>query len=121
MCLGLLVSALVSTSEKAMPFLVLLTMIQVILSGGVISLAGKAGLSQLAWISPSRWGYGALAATANLDGITPNISGNITDPLWTHSAATWLQDMGAQAALALIFVLLAWARLRRLGPRRRRS
>ena len=35
MCLGLLVSALVSTSEKAMPFLVLLTMIQVILSGGV--------------------------------------------------------------------------------------
>jgi ABC transport system ATP-binding/permease protein len=121
MCLGLLVSALVSTSEKAMPFLVLLTMIQVILSGGVISLAGKAGLSQLAWISPSRWGYGALAATANLDGITPSIAGNFTDPLWTHSAATWLQDMGAQAALGLIFVLLAWARLRRLGPRHRRG
>jgi ABC-type multidrug transport system permease subunit len=35
MCLGLLVSALVSTSEKAMPLLVLLTMVQVILSGGV--------------------------------------------------------------------------------------
>ena len=39
MCLGLLVSALVSTSEKAMPFLVLLTMAQVILSGGVLLLA----------------------------------------------------------------------------------
>ena len=51
MCLGLLVSALVSTSEKAMPFLVLLTMAQVILSGGVVSLVGKPGLQQLA-ISP---------------------------------------------------------------------
>ena len=43
MCLGLLVSALVSTSEKAMPFLVLLTMAQVILSGGVLSLSARPG------------------------------------------------------------------------------
>ncbi|HWM96110.1 MAG TPA: FHA domain-containing protein, partial [Streptosporangiaceae bacterium] len=35
MCLGLLVSAMVSTSEKAMPFLVLFTMVQVVLSGYV--------------------------------------------------------------------------------------
>jgi hypothetical protein len=28
--------------------------------------------------------------------------------------------MGAQAGLALVFALLAWFRLRRLGPRRRR-
>jgi ABC transport system ATP-binding/permease protein len=121
MCLGLLVSALVSTSEKAMPFLVLLTMVQVILSGGVISLAHKAGLSQLAWISPSRWGYGAVASTANLNVITPSAGGNFTDPLWTHSAANWLRDMGILAGLGIIFALLAWFRLRRLGPRRRRG
>ena len=48
MCLGLFVSAMVSTSEKAMPFLVLFTMVQVILSGGVVPLVGKPGLSQLA-------------------------------------------------------------------------
>jgi hypothetical protein len=29
--------------------------------------------------------------------------------------------MGAQAALAVIFAVLAWVRLRRLGPRRRRG
>ena len=46
----------------------------------------------------------------NLNGITPSIAGNFTDPLWTHSAATWLQDMGAQAGLGLIFVAA------RLGP-----
>ena len=121
MCLGLLVSALVSTSEKAMPFLVLLTMIQVILSGGVVALAGKTGLNQLSWISPSRWGFGAVASTANLNVISPTAGGNFTDPMWAHTAGTWLRDMGAQAGLAIIFALLAWFRLRRLGPRRRRG
>jgi ABC transport system ATP-binding/permease protein len=121
MCLGLLVSALVSTSEKAMPFLVLLTMVQVILSGGVISLVNKAGLSQLALIAPSRWGFGAVASTANLNVITPRAPGNLTDPLWDHTAGTWLKDMGGQIVLAIIFTLLAWIWLRRLGPRRRKG
>jgi hypothetical protein len=53
MCLGLLVSAFVTTSEKAMPFLVMLTMIQIVLSGGVLSLAGMNGLAQLSWIAPA--------------------------------------------------------------------
>jgi len=120
MCLGLFVSALVSTSEKAMPFLVLLTMIQVILSGGVVALAGKMGLSQLAWIAPSRWGYGAVASTANLNVLTPTAPGNITDPLWRHTSSNWLRDMGIQLGLAILFALLAYLRLRRLSPGRRR-
>jgi ABC transport system ATP-binding/permease protein len=120
MCLGLLVSAVVSTSEKAMPFLVLLTMIQVILSGGVISLAGKPGLSELAWISPSRWGFGATASTVNLNVITPQVPGNFTDPLWRHSSETWLRDMGILVGLAVVFGLIAWLRMRRLSPGRRR-
>ena len=44
MCLGLFVSAMVSTSEKAMPFLVLFTMVQVVLSGYVVPLAHNPGL-----------------------------------------------------------------------------
>ncbi len=120
MCLGLLVSAVVSTSEKAMPFLVLLTMIQVILSGGVVSLANKAGLSELAWLSPSRWGFGAAAATTNLNIINPTAPGS-TDPLWTHSSGNWLRDMGVMILLAVIFTLFTWMRLRRLGPRRRKA
>ena len=55
MCLGLFVSAMVSTSEKAMPFLVLFTMVQVVLSGYVVPLADNVGLKQLSVISPSRW------------------------------------------------------------------
>ena len=85
MCLGLLVSALVSTSEKAMPFLVLLTMAQVILSGGVLLLTSP--LTYLAAISavprPRRE-----ATTVNYDTISPPARfGAIIDPLWKQSSA----------------------------------
>jgi ABC-type multidrug transport system ATPase subunit/ABC-type transport system involved in multi-copper enzyme maturation permease subunit len=118
MCLGLLVSALVSTSEKAMPFLVLLTMIQVILSGGVLSLSGKAGLKQLAVLAPAHWGFGALASTGNLNVISPPMA-NFTHPLWNHTGSTWLRDMSLTIALAVICTLLTWIRLRGTGPRTR--
>src|SRR5690348_717374 len=119
MCLGLLVSAMVSTSEKAMPFLVLFTMVQVVLSGFVVPLAHNPGLSQLAMIAPSRWGLAAVASTVDLNQISPpHIS--ITDPLWNPTPAHWLRDMGVMAGLALIFTLLAYLKLRTLGPRRRK-
>jgi ABC-type multidrug transport system ATPase subunit len=117
MCLGLLVSALVSTSEKAMPFLVLFTMVQVVLSGYVVPLAHNVGLKQLSVIAPSRWGLAAAASTVDLNTIsqTPPI-----DPLWTQTSANWLRDMGIMAGLGVIFALLAYLRLRSLGPRRRK-
>ena len=120
MCLGLLVSALVSTSEKAMPFLVLLTMVQVILSGGVVSLVGKPGLQQLAYIAPSRWGFGAVASTVNLNLIGVSAPGS-TDPLWAPTAGNWLRDMGMLIGLAVIFTLFTWLFMRRLAPRRRKG
>ncbi len=120
MCLGLLISALVSTSEKAMPFLVLATMAQVILSGGVVPLVGKTGLEQLALIAPSRWGFGAMASTVNLNVIGVSAPGSF-DPLWAQSSSNWLKDMGILVGLAVVFTLIAWIRLLRLGPRRRKS
>jgi ABC transport system ATP-binding/permease protein len=116
MCLGLLVSALVSTSEKAMPFLVLLTMVQVILSGGVpVSL--PFGLTAIA---PARWGFGAVASTADLNNTSP-IPGNSPDALWAHTSSQWLTDMAVTIGLGLLFVLLTYISLRRVGPRRRKG
>jgi ABC transport system ATP-binding/permease protein len=118
MCLGLLVSAFVSTSEKAMPFLVMLTMFQVILSGGVLPFNGMAGLSQLSWIAPARWGFAGAASTVNLNAIGL-LPGTDADPLWTTSSANWLRDIGVTAGLGLLYLLITWIQLRRLGPRRR--
>jgi ABC transport system ATP-binding/permease protein len=117
MCLGLFVSAMVSTSEKAMPFLVLFTMVQVVLSGYVVPLANNVGLKQLAVISPSRWGLAATASTVNLNEISlaPPF-----DPLWKQTSANWLRDMGIMVLLAVVFALLAYLKLRTLGPRRRK-
>jgi ABC transport system ATP-binding/permease protein len=119
MCLGLMVSALVSTTERAMPFLVLITMVQVVLSGGVVSIAGKMGLQQFAYVVPGRWGFAAVASTSDLNHLVPRGSVPI-DPLWQHQASTWLTDMGAMIALSIVFVLIAWWRLNRLSPGRRK-
>ena len=119
MCLGLMVSALVSTTERAMPFLVLITMVQVVLSGGVVSIAGKMGLQQFAYVVPGRWGFAAVASTSDLNHLVPR--GSVPfDPLWQHQASTWLTDMGAMIALSIVFVLIAWWRLNRLSPGRRK-
>jgi ABC-type multidrug transport system ATPase subunit/ABC-type multidrug transport system permease subunit len=119
MCLGLFVSAIVSTSEKAMPFLVLFTMVQVVLSGYVVPLATNPGLKQFSMISPSRWGFAAAASTVNLNQLTPPGQG-VVDPLWIQTSSHWLRDMGVMLGLAVIFSLLAYIKLRTLGPRRRK-
>jgi ABC transport system ATP-binding/permease protein len=118
MCLGLLISAVVSTSEKAILFLVLLTITQLIFSGGVISLVGKAGLQQLAYIVPSRWGFSAVASTVNLN-ITGVAAPASADPLWAQSAGTWLFDISMLVGLGVLFTLLTWLSMSRLGPPRR--
>ena len=119
MALGLLISSIVSTSEKAMPMLVLLAIAQVILSGGVLPLNGKVGLDQLSWLTPARWGYGAAASTTNLSVISPASNGP-ADPLWQHKPSIWFLDMGLQVVLGVVFILVAWRRLVGLSPGRKR-
>jgi ABC transport system ATP-binding/permease protein len=204
MTLGLLISASVDTSEKTMPLLIVAVIFQVVMTGGVFELHGKAGLEQLAWVSPSRWGFAATASTSNLNVIslpavphappahappakvekhhagkhhagkaaatpaatatasaagaqgntaTPGAAATggtaqphgtarprgaaktpattvpapasgptalLSDPLWKHNSTTWLKDMAAMALLGLAFTLIAWWRLVRLSPGRRR-
>ncbi|MGO9080252.1 MAG: FHA domain-containing protein [Streptosporangiaceae bacterium] len=119
MTIGLGISALVNSSDKTMPLLVVAVMLQVVLSGGVFPLNGKTGLQQLAWLSPSRWGFGAAASTVNLNVVGPPNPAVAPDPLWRHTAHTWLLDMGMQILLGVIVAALTWWRLNRLRPGRR--
>ncbi|WP_062989683.1 FHA domain-containing protein [Nocardia anaemiae] len=117
LALGLLVSVSVNTSEKTLPLLIVLSMAQLVLTGGLVRLPGTLGLEQLAYISPSRWGFGAGAATLDLDTLSPHTGA--ADPLWKHTIGTWLLDMGFVAGLGAVFLALAWYRLYQLRPRRR--
>jgi ABC transport system ATP-binding/permease protein len=123
MALGLLVSALVNSSDKTMPLLVVSVMFQLILSGGIFALNGKVGLDELSWLSPSRWAFAATAATTNLNkimGAAPAFGTMSADPLWAHNAHTWLLDMAILLVLGLVFALLTFGRLVSTGPARRR-
>jgi ABC-type transport system involved in multi-copper enzyme maturation permease subunit len=117
MALGLFISASVNTSEKTMPILMVVVVVEVILTGGVFAIAGQAGLEQVAWLSPSRWGYALTASTSNLNKIFPQAPP--IDHLWDHTPRQWLTNMIALALLGLVFAALAWWRLVRQGPARR--
>jgi ABC-type multidrug transport system ATPase subunit len=168
MTLGLLISAMVNSSDKTMPLLVVGVMFQVILTGGIFPVAGKVGLEQISWVAPSRWGFAAVASTVKLNvieqlpralsgaapaggsSVTPTAgpsgatapaatattpaaaaadssaagaaseASEPTDPLWNHNPSTWLTDMGLLIALGLVFTGLAWWRLLKIKPGRRR-
>ena len=47
-------------------------------------------------------------------------SKSTADPLWKHNARTWLTDMAAMLVLGLAFTLIAWWRLVKLSPGRRK-
>jgi ABC-type multidrug transport system ATPase subunit/uncharacterized membrane protein YuzA (DUF378 family) len=117
MCVGLVVSAMVSTSEKAVPFLVMITLVQVVLCGGLVKL--QTGLAQVAWIAPSRWGFAATASTVDFNTIIPR--NPLADNLYSPTATAWLRDVGVLVGLAALYSIITWMRLRRLGPRRRKS
>jgi hypothetical protein len=85
----------------------------------VFAIAGKAGLEQVSWLSPSRWGFAAAASTSVFNQIIALTPGSKADPLWQHTAHAWLLDISVLAALGAAFALLAWWRLVRQSPGRR--
>jgi len=117
MTAGLLISAAVNSSDKTLPLLVVTVLVEVVLSGGVIRLNGSPGLEQLAWLTPSRWGFAAVASTIDLNHVTPPPPGAAADPLWAHSVHAWAVGMALQVALAAVFAFVTWGLLRR--PARR--
>jgi hypothetical protein len=111
--LGLLVSALVKTTEQTTPILVVSVMGQLVLSGGLFELNGQAILEQVSWFSPTRWGFAAGAGTVDLQKVT-----QLTDPLWAHTAASWWKAILLLGLQTVVLIALARLTLRRHEPGR---
>lgn len=103
---GLVISAAATSTEQTMPALVALVMTQLILCGGLFPLAGRAGLEQVSWLLPARFGYAATAATVGLQQPpAPKV-----DALYDPTAEQWLIDLGLLGVQSLVFFgLAAWA------------
>jgi hypothetical protein len=100
MLLGLLISALVNSSEVTMPALVLTTMGQVVLSGAVpIRQSGLADVVGLP--NPGYWAMNAIAATADLNTIG-GLSGDDQGVFWAREADNWFISVAAVALLAIV-------------------
>jgi ABC-type multidrug transport system ATPase subunit/pSer/pThr/pTyr-binding forkhead associated (FHA) protein len=103
---ALAISAAATSTEQTMPALVALVMNQLILCGGLFPIAGRAGLEQVSWLLPARFGYAAAAATVGLQRPpAPEV-----DALFDPTAEQWLVDLGLLGVQALAFLgLAAWA------------
>ena len=110
MTLGLLLSTVVTNADRTMPLLVLIIMAQLLLSGGLFPVRGRAVLEQLSWLSPARWGY---AAGASVSQIAP--SGGDDDPLWHHTGQAFTADLIMCVVLSAVYLVITAAFLRRVG------
>jgi ABC-type multidrug transport system ATPase subunit/pSer/pThr/pTyr-binding forkhead associated (FHA) protein/ABC-type multidrug transport system permease subunit len=111
--LGLLVSALVKTTEQTTPVLVVAVMAQLVLSGGLFELTGQAVLEQVSWLAPTRWGFAAGAATVNLEPIV-----GIKDHLWDHTVPSWWRAIVLLIVETVVLAAAARLALRRHEPGR---
>ncbi|MFD8306492.1 FHA domain-containing protein [Streptomyces sp. NPDC059690] len=116
MMFGLIISALVKTSEKTMPLLVMFAIVQVVFTGCLFALNGAIGVNQFSYLMPSRWAVGAAGATLDFNGIAPPGKGKPNDPLWEHTAGAWTLDMVALIALGVICAFFVARFLRRHEP-----
>jgi len=101
--LGLMLSAVAQTTEQIMPLLVVSIMSQLVLAGGMIPVTGRAGLNQLSWLTPGRWGYAAGASSIDFPDLVKVKQIPTNDPIWQHSKHIFLFDMGMLAALSLFY------------------
>ncbi len=117
MMFGLIISALVKTSEKTMPLLVMFAIIQVVFTGCLFTLNGKIGVNELSYLMPSRWAVAAAGATLDFNQVNPPVKpGDSPDPLWDHTVTTWGLNMIALVALGVVCGFFVARFLRRHEP-----
>jgi ABC-type multidrug transport system ATPase subunit len=101
--LGLMMSALAQTTEQIMPLLVVTIMSQLVLAGGMIPVTGRAGLNQLSWLTPGRWGYAAGASSIDFPDLVKVKQIPTNDAIWQHSKHIYFFDMAMLAALSMFY------------------
>jgi ABC-type multidrug transport system ATPase subunit len=135
MAVGLLVSAVAGTTDRATSALPIVLVFMLVLAlGGVFpQIANKPVLKQLGYIAPTRWGFAGLASTSDLNDLqavtgvltrnstvdldNPSTVSNVFnsadqgDPLWRHDATAWLTDVGALIAITVVALLFTWLAL----------
>lgn len=128
--IGLLISALVDSSEKALAMIPVVFVVLWILSGTVSDLADTPLISQLSYLSPSNWGAAAGASAVDLVSLE-DCAGTATPPggappscdaRWDHSVLQYGFDLLVLGLLGVAAYLATdWALSRREVPPQMRT
>lgn len=119
MMFGLIISALVKTSEKTMPLLVMFAIVQVVFTGILFKVYDSLGLEQFAWLMPSRWAIAGVGTTLDLSHLmAPMDQSDPTnlDPLWKHDATQWFTDISVLLVIGIALGFVVARLLRRHEP-----
>jgi hypothetical protein len=131
MAFGLLISALVSNPDKALTLLPVLFLFQTLLAGPLFDLAHQPVLGPLSYATNTRWGFWAVASTADLQTLPGGCSyvppsaapqapaiGLFCDKRAAHRLRTWAENLTALAAITIVCLALACLALYRRDPLR---
>jgi ABC transport system ATP-binding/permease protein len=129
MSIGLLISSLVSSQEKAMALLPVVMLIMYLLSGGPSDLSTSPVLRTISYGNPARWGLDAAASAVNLNElngcggvIDSGVAGGLVCPKnWTSEAANYWTPLGALILLTALFFGLSCVAIRRRGTQAMRG
>jgi energy-coupling factor transporter ATP-binding protein EcfA2 len=142
MALGLFISALVRTSDRALVLLPIVLIAQIVASEPLFA-SSSAALAPVETVSSAQWATASLASTTDLNRIRAVETGAATagrryviqgNPpgsrrgavqfalregrsRWKHAAGTWTRDMLALAVLVMVPLLASGVALRRRDPR----
>ncbi|MEV8526877.1 FHA domain-containing protein [Streptomyces sp. NPDC052000] len=119
MMFGLIISALVKTSEKTMPLLVMFAIVQVVFTGILFKVYDSVGLEQFAWLMPSRWAIAGVGTTLDLSHLMGPMDQNDPtnlDPLWKHDVAQWFTDISVLLVIGVALGFVVVRLLRRHEP-----
>jgi ABC-type multidrug transport system ATPase subunit len=132
MALGLLVSSMAGTVDRASTLLPIILVTQIIVSAPLFTVPGVV-LRTAGYLFSAQWGMAAAASTLDLhtlrepyiyvnerarhpDPAVPIDLAEFDRPTWHHTAPVWVANVGFLAALTVISLGGAWYALRRTDP-----
>ncbi len=131
MAVGLVVSSLAGSVDRASTLLPVLLVTQVIVSAPLFTLP-KLPLDAVGNVMSAKWGMAAAASTLDLadvrkpyiavteatkpDATPPSNIDSLSSPTWRHSTSVWIADVGVLLLLTVVSLSCAWLALRGTDP-----
>jgi Flp pilus assembly pilin Flp len=103
MLIGLWVSAFANSTDVALPALVLITVVQVVLSGAV-PLRFDEIAETLGLIDPSYWAMNMMAGTVDLNALVGYVDDDVVSS-WEQAQSTWQESLYALSAYGTLLAV----------------